>query len=249
MLIVDDEELGRKRIQQLLKDESDFCIKGLCENGQQAIEWLRSNSCDLVFLDIQMPEVDGLDVVQQLGPGDMPLVVFVTAFDQFAVEAFRVHALDYLLKPVDRELFQQSLQRIKQALTATEAKDYFHRLDSFINEQKRTSSIKNKYISVKQGERIHLIQYADIRSVVADANYIVIKLHDQQYRIRETMHGFVKKSSHQPFIQINRSTVINIEHIKEIQPYFKGEYVVLMDNGQQHTTGAKYRLSITSLIA
>ena len=84
---------------------------------------------------------------------------------------------------------------------------------------------------------------------MADANYIVIKLHDQQYRIRETMHGFVKKSSHQPFIQINRSTVINIEHIKEIQPYFKGEYVVLMDNGQQHTTGAKYRLSITSLIA
>lgn len=276
ILIVDDEEFGRLRVQQLLADNKDIEIVGICESGESAVHWLDDHHCDLVFLDIQMPEINGFDVIRQTAKDKLPLVVFITAYHEYAIEAFRVHALDYLLKPVDRDLFQQSLKRAMETLRLhqqslhqqhpqqqqqsqnqqqpqSQQQAYIDRLTNMIQEQNqqtkfKQSKFKQKFVTIKQGERIFPVQYTEIIAIEAQANYLSIHTEDSDYRMRSTLTQFLEGCGHQPIQQINRSVAINIEHIQEIQRYFKGEYAIIMKNGLQFTTSNKHRCNIQALL-
>lgn len=248
VLIVDDEELGRLRVQQLLEDNECIEIVGICDSGESAICWLEKQRCDLVFLDIQMPEINGFDVISRTAKDKLPLVVFVTAYHEYAIEAFRIHALDYLLKPVDRDLFQQALQRAQETLNSQHQQDYLNRLTNMIQEQNQQSKFKQKFVTIKQGERIFPVQYTEIIAIEAQANYLCIHTVNCDYRMRSTLTQFLEGSGHQLIQQINRSVAINLEHIQEIQRYFKGEYAIVMKNGLQFTTSNKHRSNIQALL-
>lgn len=262
VLIVDDEELGRLRMQQLLEHELSFTIAASCGGGEEAVDWLVNNQCDLVFLDIQMPEVDGFEVIARVSrfvvPEKLPLIVFVTAYQEYAIDAFRIHALDYLLKPVDRELFQETVLRIKATLFHRNQQEYHERLKALLLQHQALQndangiaqqSFKTRYISIKQGERIFPVQYGSIVAVEASGNYLTIQCAENHYKIRSTLTAFLQQARHQPIQQINRSVAINLEGIKEIQHYFKGDFAILMKNGLQYITSSKYRRAIAELIS
>lgn len=247
-LIVDDEELGRLRVQQLLEHQPDFEVVGVCSGGADAVQWLQNAQCDLLFLDIQMPETDGFAVIRETPQARLPVVVFITAYHEYAIEAFRVHALDYLLKPVDREQFQDTLIRVKDTLTSQQQQGYLERLSNMLQEQNQQTRFKQKFVTIKQGERMFPVQYQDIIAVEAQGNYLLVHTTAQQYRMRSTLTDFLTQASHQPMQQINRSVAINMEAIKEIQRYFKGEFALVMKNDLEFITSAKYRSNIQSLM-
>ena len=252
-LIVDDEALGRQRVQQLLADENDVQICAMIEDGPSALEWLKHHQVDVIFLDIQMPEMDGFEFLSQyrlhLAEQPLPMVVFVTAYHEYAIQAFRVHALDYLLKPLERKVFKQSLNRVREHLASKQSLSYQNRISALLDEQSPGAQFKQRYLTVKQGDRFQLVQYADIFAVETQGNYLSIQLANTDYKIRETLQHFLQKASHQPLVQINRSTAVNLELIKEIQSYFKGEYVLILHNGLEVITSAKYRTNVQQLIS
>jgi two-component system LytT family response regulator len=257
VLIVDDETLGRQRMSQLLDGIDDFSITGECVNGIDAIEWLKTNKVDVVFLDIQMPEISGFEVARATHDyyensnqrDTMPLIVFVTAFDQYAVEAFRIHAIDYILKPVERVVFADTIARIRGQLENKSNLEPIKKLQQLLAAQQQPPK---KYLNVKQGERIFLVPFVEIQWIETEGNYLTIKTSTNEYRLRETARGFIQKyansATDNDFIQINRSTIINVDFISEIQNYFKGEYAIVLRDGQQLITSTSFRTNLKKIL-
>lgn len=187
----------------------------------------------------------------------MPLIVFVTAYQEYAIEAFRVNALDYLLKPVARDVFRDTIMRIKASLISRNQQDYLERLTLLLSQtsfdgnsqwDSGQQSFKQKYVAIKQGERIFPVHYDSIFAVEASGNYLTIYTEDGQYKIRSTLAAFLQQASHKPIQQINRSVAVHLECVKEIQKYFKGDYAIVMKNGLQFVTSSKYRGAIANFI-
>jgi two-component system, LytTR family, response regulator len=246
-IIVDDEPPARNKIRELLKANPDVEIVDECSNGREAVQSIASKAPDLVFLDIQMPELDGFGVIEAIGPEHLPAVVFVTAYDQYAVQAFEVHAIDYLLKPFDRQRFQTALNRVTDYLQSNQRDELNQQLNSLLRQLKGPRKQTERFV-VKSGGRVFFLKNDEIDWIEAAGNYVRLHVGTETHLLRETMSAIQKKLDASRFIRIHRSTFVNIEKIKELQPWFHGEYVVIMRDGTQLTMSRSYRSSLPDLL-
>ena len=235
-LIVDDEPLARERIRTLLQAEPDIVIAGECSNGVEALKALEAGPADLLFLDIQMPGMGGFEFLQALPAEKRPLTIFVTAFDQHALKAFEVHALDYLLKPFKPARFKETVQRARQILSTRQAGNASQNLQALLDSLKPSPEPERlTRIPVRTGEKVVFVKTAQIDYIESAGNYVVLHAGKENHVVRETMTALEDKLDPKQFLRISRSTLVNVEQIKELQPLFKGEHAVVLHNGKQLT--------------
>jgi len=239
-LIVDDQLLAREMLRRMLKDEPDIEIVGMPASGPEAVEAIHSLSPDLVFLDVRMPELDGFGVLAQIDPARMPAIIFVTANDDFALRAFDVHAVDYLVKPCTKERFQTALQRARRQILRNEAGATQRRLTALLEDLKAQPRLAER-LPVKSEGRIIFLRLPDIDWVEAADNYVKLHVGKEAHLLRETMTSLEGKLPAERFLRISRSAMVNIEQIKELHPMFHGEYVVILRNGARLTLTRGYR--------
>jgi two-component system LytT family response regulator len=247
-LIVDDEPLARERLRSLLERDGGVEVLGECGDGREALESIHRARPDLVFLDIQMPELDGFGVLSGLDAGSIPAVVFVTAYDQFAIKAFEVHALDYLLKPFDDERFGVTMSRVRSRLEQDpEAGELREKLNKMLEELRPASTPADR-LAVKTGGKVVLVRIQDIDWVEAADNYVNLHAGAQAHLLRETMSALEERLPSNRFVRISRSTIVNLDRIKELQPLFHGEYAVLLHDGTRLTLSRGYREKLSVLL-
>ena len=241
-LIVDDELLARERLRQLLLNEPEVEIAGECTDGREAVQTIRQEKPDLIFLDVQMPELDGFGVLQEIGDGPMPVIVFVTAHDKFALRAFEVHAVDYLLKPFDRERFQAALQRALEQVRHRTSGALDQRLSDLLAELKSPAKSKSiERLAVKSGGRVVLLKVEDIDWIEAADNYVELHVGKQSHLLREKLSTLETRLAPEKFVRISRSTIVNVERVKELQSLFRGEYALILQSGERLTLSRSYR--------
>jgi len=243
ILIVDDEPLARERIREMLKKETEIEFIGEAANGAQAIENIRTQKPDIVFLDIQMPDMDGFGVLETLGAktlAQIPAIIFVTAYDQHALKAFEFHALDYLLKPFDRERFRETFKRAKAQINQHAGDEPNQRILDLL-EQLNSAPEYLEWLTIKKNERIILLKVEDIHWIEAQGNYALLKFKESSQLIRETMDNLEAQLNPRMFVRIHRSTIVNINQIKELQVWSPGEYRVVMQGGKAFTLSRGYR--------
>ena len=244
-LIVDDEPVARARVLSLLKDETDIEVVGECGNGAQAATVIEQAAPDLVFLDVQMPEMDGVAMARALGPDRMPAVVFVTAYDDYALEAFEIHALDYLLKPFSAERFRSALTHAREHLAQRRATTLGRQLLDLLPEIRKPSQGHDRIV-VKSSGRIYFVRTADIDWCEAAGNYVRLHVGPQAHLVRDTMGRLESSLDADLFIRIHRSAIVNVDRIQELQSSFNGEYMVLLKSGTRLTLSRGYRDALQS---
>jgi two-component system LytT family response regulator len=250
-LIVDDEPLARERVRSMVDAEPDLEVIGEARDGAEAVDAILSKAPDLVFLDVQMPKLDGFEVITSVGADRMPPVVFVTAFDQHALRAFEVQALDYLLKPFDRDRFQGALSRVRHQIDSKENGALGKKLLALVRgmNTEATSDAtpapaaekKSDRMVVKSAGRLFFLRADEIDWVEAAGNYVRLHVGAESHLMRETMNSIEARLDSETFFRIHRSRIVNIERIKELQPWFNGEYVVILRNGTKLTLSRGYR--------
>lgn len=239
-LIVDDEPLARARLRRFLGDHAEIEIVGEIGNGKDAVEAIRKESPDLVFMDIQMPEMTGFEAIGQLDGGEMPTVIFVTAYDQYALQAFEVHALDYLLKPFSRERLGRAVERAREQIKHRQRGELDERLNSLLSDLKAERKYLERLV-VKTVGRVYFIRVDEIDWVEAAGNYLKLHVGRETHMIRETMNSIETKLDPDKFLRIHRSTIVNIDRIKELHPMFSGDYSVILKNGGELSLSRNYR--------
>jgi len=246
-VIVDDEPLARERIRSLLVEAGDVDVIAECANGKEAIEALEESPPDLLFLDIQMPEINGFDVLQEIGVGHVPVVIFVTAYDQFAVRAFEAHALDYLLKPFDDERFEATLQRARERIRQQQGGDLDRRLRALLEEARGDRGYLQRLV-VPSGQRSVFIRTEQIDWIEAERNYIRLHVGGRAYLLRENLSRIESALDPTMFCRIHRSTVVNIDRIQAVETVVRGEYLVVLHDGTKLTSGRGYRRNLHALM-
>lgn len=239
-LIVDDEPLGRERIRSLLAGDAEIEIAGECSDGKQAVEAVEKQRPDLIFLDVQMPEMDGFEVVQAIYGERMPAIVFVTAYDKYAVQAFEVHALDYLLKSFDRERFAAALKRAKETVQRSREGALNERLAGLLEDLEAKKDRLTRLV-IKSAGRIVFLRVDEIDWIEAADNYVRVHAGKEAHLIRETLQSLEKRLDPAKFLRIHRSSVVNLERIRELQPIFHGDYLVKLMDGTELTLSRNYR--------
>ena len=249
-LIVDDEAHARARIRHALKDEPDFALVGECANGREALEAIRREPPDLVFLDIQMPRFTGFDVCAQLreSGAPVPFIIFCTAYDQYALKAFEVHAIDYLLKPFDRERFQQALDHARARFRRAQPAPADQRLAELLADL-RAGVKQNDRLVFKQDGRGVFVRAEAIDWLEADGNYVRIHCGTESHYVRETLAGLEAQLPAEKFMRVSRSALVNLDRVKEFQPLFYGDYSVLLLNGAKLSMSRNYRGRLEKLMA
>ncbi len=240
-ILVDDEPLAREKLRGFLEPEGDFEVIAECRDGAEALSTIEKERPDLVFLDVQMPELDGFEVLDRLERERLPAVIFVTAYDRYALKAFEVHALDYLLKPFDRERFKSALARIREHQQADEMK---RKLQALVDERARYPD----RMEVKTSGRVVILKVEEIDWVDAAGNYVKIHAGGETLTLRETMSRLEERLDPGLFMRIHRSTIVNVERIRELQQQFHGDYVVVLKNGQRLTLSRSYRDKMHELL-
>ena len=239
-LVVDDEPIARERVLSLLQQEDDVEVVGECGDGAQAVAAIQHHVPDLVFLDVQMPGVDGFGVIEAIGADKMPTVVFVTAYDEYALRAFEVHALDYLLKPFGRDRFRETLSHARAHLERRRAGDLGRRLLALVNDIKPEAPRLDRLI-VKSGGRVFFLRTDDLDWIEAAGNYVRLHLGEESHLFRETMNRMEARLDPKRFVRVHRSRIVNTERIKEMQPWFNGDYIVILRDGTRLTLSRGYR--------
>jgi two-component system, LytTR family, response regulator len=245
-LIVDDEPLARDRVKRFLRDETDVQIIGECGNGVDAIKEITDKNPDLVFLDIQMPGKTGFEVIASLNPKKLPTIIFVTAYDQYALQAFDVHALDYLLKPFNRDRIKRAVARAREHVEHKRIGNFDERLNSLIADLRGEKKYLDRLV-VKAVGRVFFLKTDEIDWIEAAGNYVKLHIGREAHMIRETMNGIEAKLDPRKFLRIHRSTVVNIDRIKELHPMFSGDYAVILRNGTELALSRNYRERFTEL--
>jgi two-component system LytT family response regulator len=248
VVIVDDEELARDRLDSLLSAHPDIDVVGMCADGTSAIETIERTQPDLVFLDVQMPDMTGFEVVENIDPDKLPAVVFVTAHDAHALQAFEVHALDFLLKPFDEARFVKTLERARAQLTRDDGSAINSHLMSLIEELRGERKYPERLI-VKSGGRVFFVRSDEIDWVEASGNYVKIHTRNEAYLLRESMKNMEAKLDPKTFVRIHRSAIVNIDSIKELEPWFHGEYIVIMRDGTRLTASRVFSDRLSALMA
>lgn len=229
VIIVDDEENAISIIKLLLEPLSEIEIVASCSNGYEAIEAISSHKPDLVFLDIQMPEVDGFQVIEKVKYIHQPYYIFTTAYDEYAVKAFDVHALDYLLKPFDDDRFFIALNRAKEHIDTKGLQHISDRIDHFLNDRKYPKPVQK--LSIKTGGKTIFIETSTIDWIEADNQYAKVHTKSKSYLIRESLNSLEQRLSDSDFYRSHRSAIINIHQIQAIEPYFKGDFIIHLNGG------------------
>ena len=230
-LIVDDEPLAVRSIRRFLNDHPDIHVLDECRDGQSAVTAILSDKPDLVFLDVQMPELDGFGVVDRVGVDQMPVTIFVTAYDQYALAAFDANALDYLLKPFGKVRFDRAMARARKRLLNHSNRETMQQLLQTIE---RVFGPKN-YIDrlpVTENGRIIFVKVRDVQWIEAAGNYARLYVASRNYDIRETLTSLEGKLNPQVFVRIHRSTIVNLQYVKEVRPWFHGYHLVRLENGR-----------------
>jgi two-component system LytT family response regulator len=240
-LIVDDEPLARERIKRFIASERDLELVGECAEGRAAVAAIRTLKPDLVFLDIQIPELDGFGVLKAIGVAEMPAVIFVTAYDRYALQAFDVNALDYLLKPYNRERFRKAVERARAQLSNGAKGELNERLLSLLENFKTEQPRHLERLMIKSSGRVFFLRAEELDWIEAEGNYLRVHVGRESHLVRETMNRLASKLDPDKFLRIHRSTLVNIERIKELQPLFSGDYVVILRDGKQLTLSRSYR--------
>jgi two-component system LytT family response regulator len=229
-LIVDDEPLAREAIREMVAADSEFVVAGECGSGEEAVAAIREARPDVVFLDVQMPGVDGFGVVEAVGAERMPLTVFVTAYDQHALRAFEAQALDYVLKPFDEGRFRRALERVRTQLA-------------------RGPRPGAERIEIRSGGRTVFLRGEEVRSFEASGNHVKVRTAGETFYHRDTIKNLEARLSADRFVRIHRSTIVNVDFVREIRPWYTGEYIVVMSDGQELTLSRGYRANLPRLRA
>jgi two-component system LytT family response regulator len=238
-LIVDDEPLARRNLRVLLERDPQIDFLDECRNGREAVKAINALAPDLIFLDIQMPEMDGFDVLERVGPERIQAIIFVTAFDQYALKAFDVHALDYLLKPFDDERFARALERAKSQIAAQEINKVSNRLLALLEERESERKVLKQQPSyltrlmIKSSNRVMVLKVDDIDFIEADGNYAKLHLGRKAHLLRQKMNDLEGQLNPDKFVRIHRSIIVNLDRIKEMHPHFNGDYIVVLHDGRQ----------------
>ncbi len=239
-LIVDDEPLARQRLKKLLQDEPDVEVIAECADGGDAVATIRAEQPDLVFLDVQMPVLDGFGVLEAIGPEQMPAVIFVTAYDRYALRAFEYNALDYLLKPFDRDRFRKALERARAQLSKSPLREEVQQLIG-ATEEFRTEGKPLERLVIRSSGRVFFLRVDEIDWIEAAGNYVRLHVGKETHLLRDTMSSLEARLDPKKFLRIHRSTMVNIERIQELQPLFHGDYIVILRDGKQLNLSRGYR--------
>jgi two-component system LytT family response regulator len=249
VVIADDEPPARRRIRALLDRERDVEVVGECTSGRDTVAAVRELRPDLLFLDVQMPEGDGFDVLAELGAERLPIVVFVTAYDAYALRAFDVHAVDYLLKPFEVERFRTALDRVRGRLQGRPHPALDQRLLALIGELRPAAApAYPERIPVKSSGRIRLVSVDEIDYVEAETNYVRLHAGARSYLVRDTLGAIEARLDPARFVRIHRSTIVRIDRVQEVEPLFQGEYVIILRTGVKLTSARGYRAKLRSAL-
>jgi two-component system LytT family response regulator len=246
-LIVDDEPIARRRLRSLLADEPDIDVIGDAANGTEAVRAIATDRPDLVFLDVQMPGLDGFEVLRATSGIHQPFVVFITAHDAHAIRAFEVQAVDYLLKPVIETRFRESVRRAVSRLRERPKRELAQELAELLD-RVSPQPIRSGRIPIKHDGRVNFVRVDDIDWVEADGDFVRLHLARETHTVRETMSQIVSKLPPERFLRIHRSLIVNAERVREVQPWFKGDYVLIMQDGTKLRSGRTYRDVVQTLI-
>lgn len=240
VLIVDDEPIARKGIRHLLDEAPDVEIVGECGDGAEAVSAIRKRSPDLVFLDVQMPELDGFGMLENLGVEEGPEIIFITAYDEYTLRAFDVHALDYLLKPLNPERFHKALCRARARLHNKSSERLNSRLLALLEYHRREERPALRF-AIKTPQGSLLVDANDVDWVEAAGNYVSLRAGAQAHLLSETISGMENRLDPRKFLRIHRSRIVNMERIKLLRPLFHGEYEIVLKDGTRLTSGRAYR--------
>jgi len=246
-LIADDEALARNFIRRMLKDDHDVEILGECSNGKETVAMIRKENPDLVFLDVQMPEMDGFAVLEAIGIESLPEIIFATAYEQYAIRAFELHALDYLLKPFDQTRFKEAIKHAKERFRFLRQNDGRMQISALLD------SIKNKpqYLErlvIKAGGRITFLRTDEIDWIEADDKYVHLHTSKARPMVRQTLTAMEAQLDPAKFRRVHRSAIVNVERIAELQPLFSGEYSILLQDGTKLTLSRNYKDKLFDLL-
>jgi len=239
-LVVDDEPLARERLRGLLDDRSGVSLVAEAEDGQEAVDALRGQDPDLVFLDVQMPGMSGIDVVEEMGPEAMPVTVFVTAYDQYAIKAFDLAAVDYLLKPFDDERFEQALERAREQIVSQDANALSHRLLRMLKEQDpslldqvdtESDEAYLERIAVQGRGKARIVSVDDVTHITADGSYAEVHTEDDTHVIRERMKTLAARLDPSEFVRVHRSAIVRLDEVELILRSGGGDYAVRLQSG------------------
>ncbi len=243
VLLSDDEALARERLRSLLEEESDLQIVAECGDGKSAVATIKREKPDLVFLDIQMPEIDGFGVVSALGAEHMPLTIFVTAYDRYAMKAFEVHALDYLLKPVAKERMQEALDHARKQLQSPSEAMFQHRVLNLLAELDSRQSAPQRIVIKSDGE-IVCLKPNEIDWAESAGNYVCLHVNGVTHILRETITSLESRLGHRQFLRVHRSTLVNVDRIKTLRPALYGDYAILLRDGTKLTLSRGFRENV-----
>lgn len=238
ILIVDDEAPARKKIRSFLLEEDGATVILEAENGEEATAMILKQHPELVFLDIQMPRVTGFEVIEAVGASAMPPVVFCTAFEQFALDAFEVQAIDYLLKPFDQERFKKAFQRAMTQIQLRQQQQGM--LTKLLDEIKKKGSYLRQ-LMVKEGQRIFFVNVDEIYYITSEEKYVELHVDKRRYLIRETMSNLETRLNPDKFVRTHRTTLLNLDFLQEIQPWSHGDCIALLKNGEKLNVSRRYR--------
>jgi two-component system, LytTR family, response regulator len=250
-VIVDDEDLARRGIRALLSRSADIEVVTECSNAREAIDAVHTHSPDLMFLDVQMPGKTGFDVIDAIEAGSHPHIVFVTAFDEFAIRAFEVNALDYILKPVNERRFEKALERARSALASARDGSVGRRLEQLAADLGHSVPSTVGYapdrIPVKTGGRVMVIRIADVDWVKAEHDYVSLHVGTKSWLVRETISSIEARFANAGFVRIHRSTLVNVDRIRELRPLEKGEFQVILHDGVELKLSRNFRAALQRL--
>src|SRR5690242_2514897 len=244
-VIADDETLARKFIRRMLKEEPDVEIIGECANGKEAVSMIRSERPDLIFLDVQMPEKDGFAVLQSIP--ELPEIIFTTAYEQYAIRAFDLHALDYLLKPFDQARFKDAIKYAKERFRSERQNDGRMQISALLENIKNKAQYLERLV-IKAGGRISFLRTDEINWVEADDKYVHLHTSKAKPMVRQTLSAMETQLDPTKFRRVHRSAIVNVERIAELQPLFSGEYSILLQDGTKLTLSRNYKDKLFDLL-
>jgi two-component system, LytTR family, response regulator len=246
-LIADDEPLARKFIRRMLKDDQDLEIVGECSNGKETVAMIRKESPDVVFLDVQMPEMDGFAVLESIGIERLPEIIFTTAYEQYAIRAFELHALDYLLKPFDQARFKDAIKHAKERFYSERQNDGRMQISALLENMKNKPQYLERLV-IKAAGRITFLSTDEINWIEADDKYVHLHTSKVSPMVRQTLSAMQAQLDPEKFRRVHRSAIVNVEQIKELQPLFSGEYSILLQDGTKLTLSRNYKDKLFDLL-
>jgi two-component system LytT family response regulator len=237
-LIVDDEALARERVRTLLAAAPGVTVLAECSGGREAVEAIVEHQPDLVFLDVQMPDLDGFQVLEALGDDDLPAIVFVTAYDEYALRAFDVHAVDYLLKPIEPERFAKTLEHVRLSLRDRSDR----RIEALLD------TLPLDRLVIRTRGKVFFLKPSEIDWVEADGKHVKLHVGREMHVVRQQLKRLEPRLAPHGFVRVHRSAIVNVDRIKELEPWFHGEYVVILKDGTKLTSSAAHSEALHRII-